>query len=107
MAENDRHAAGRKPYEVYEVLENDPTGEPTLRFACDELADAIDLALDYLRLDDPHRCEIAALEIVRAGTGPRDVVWSYSRSQVADRSVSLTSVWGFDPTRRWQLPAST
>jgi hypothetical protein len=106
MAENDRHAAGRKQYEVYEVLQNDATAKPSLRFSCDDLAAAIDLALDYLRLDDPLRCEIATLEIVDADAVGREVVWSYSRSQVPDRSDSLTSLLGFDPGRRWQLPAS-
>jgi hypothetical protein len=106
MAENHRHAAGRKPYEVYEVLENDTGAPPSLRFGCDDLGSAIDLALDYLRLDDPERCQIATLEIVKVGPAGREVVWSYSRNHVADRCDSLTSLWGFDPSRRWQLPAS-
>jgi hypothetical protein len=104
MAENDRHAAGRNRYEVFEVLENDPKARPSLRFTCDRLADAIDLALDYLRLDDPLRSEISALEILKVGAVGREVVWTYNRSQVTDRRESLMSVWGFDPTRPWRLP---
>jgi hypothetical protein len=106
MAENHRHAAGQNRYEVYEVLANDQAQEPSLRFTCSSLAAAIDLALDYLRLDDPLRCEIALLEIVRVDPVGREALWTYSSSRLADEREDPISVWGFDPARNWRLPAS-
>jgi hypothetical protein len=53
MVEDTRHAAGHTTYEVHEILEGEPAVDLGLRFSSCDFSDAIELALDYLRPEDP------------------------------------------------------
>ena len=109
MADNLRHAAGHTTYEVHEVLE-DPRrqsgGRPGIRFSSHDFAEAIELALDLLESEDPERNKVSALQIVRVQGDRHDVVWSYSHSLAPASRDDLIRLWGFDPTRPWNVPSS-
>lgn len=103
MAENECHAAGQTTYDVHEVLEDAPAAE--LRFSCDELAEAIDFALDYLLSQDPLR-EVAVLHIVKRTPEHSEVVWSYRKELAPAEREDPVKRWGFHPAQTWSLPAA-
>jgi hypothetical protein len=103
MAENECHAAGQTTYDVHEVLEDAPAAE--LRFSCDELAEAIDFALDYLLSQDPLR-EVAVLHIVKRTPEHSEVVWSYRADLAPAEHEDQVRRWGFHPAQTWRLPAA-
>jgi hypothetical protein len=106
MVEDTRHAAGHTTYEVHEILEGDPAVDLGLRFSSADFSDAIELALDYLRPEEPSGREISALEIVKVEGDRREVVWSYSRSGAPASHEDLIRLWGADPTQSWNVPPS-
>jgi hypothetical protein len=106
MADNLRHAAGHTTYEVHEVLEDNPAADLGIRFSSHDFAEAIELALDFLESEDPERNKVSALQIVRVQGDRHDVVWSYSHSLAPASRDDLIRLWGFDPTRPWNVPSS-
>ena len=102
-----RHAAAGQPtYEVQELSEGDPPLRLGLRYSTPDYGAAVEYACEYLERRDPHRTgEISALEIVRvAPDGKRESVWQYSHEKRTTPQVDLVGRWGFDVTRRWDVP---
>jgi hypothetical protein len=104
MAEELRHAAGRGRYEVREILDGDAGLDMAILFRCDDYAQAVEFALDYLGRRDPRRTgAVGGLQVLKEEDGRRETAWTYSPTAEANRPDPV-SVWGFDVTKRWSAP---
>ena len=106
MAAHLRHAAGQATYEVREVLDGDPAVDSGILYRCADYVRAVEFAFEYLGRRDPSRAgAVRGLEVVKNDRGKRETVWTYAHSAQTDRS-DPSRKWGFDVTRRWQVPAT-
>jgi hypothetical protein len=107
MAEDLRHAAGQATYEVSEVLDGDPSVELGVLFRCADYVHAVEFVFDFLERRDPRReGTVGGLLVVKHEQGRRETVWAYSHSAQESRPDPARK-WGFDVTRRWQLPPAS
>jgi hypothetical protein len=107
MAEDLRHAAGRPTYEVREILDGDAWVDMGILYRCHDYAEAVEFAFDYLGRRDPRRTgAVGGLQVVKADDrGRRETVWTYDHTERESRPDPV-QVWGFDVTRRWNLPTA-
>jgi hypothetical protein len=105
MAEDLRHAAGRPTYEVREILDGDAWVDMGILYRCHDYVEAVEFALDYLGRRDPRRTgAVGGLQVIKNGDrGRRETVWTYDHAE-QDTRPDPVQVWGFDVTRRWNLP---
>jgi hypothetical protein len=106
MAEELRHAAGQATYEVHEVLDGDSSVELNVLFRCADYGLAVEFAFEVLGRRDPQRDgTVGGLQVVKLERGRSETVWTYTHSAQESRP-DPTRQWGFDVTRRWQLPTA-
>jgi hypothetical protein len=105
MAEDLRHAAGRPTYEVREILDGDAWVDMGILYRCHDYVEAVEFAFDYLGRRDPRRTgAVGGLHVIKNDDrGRRETVWTYDHAEQESRPDPV-QVWGFDVTRRWNLP---
>jgi len=105
MAEDLRHAAGRPTYEVREILDGDAWVDMGILYRCQDYAEAVEFAFDYLGRRDPRRTgAVGGLQVIKNGDrGRRETVWTYNHTE-QESPPDPIQVWGYDVTRRWTLP---
>jgi hypothetical protein len=104
MAEDVRHAAGQATYEVREILDGDEWLDMGVLYRCEDYAQAVDFAFDYLGRRDPGRTgAVGGLQVIKGEHGRRETVWTYDPT-AQDSRPDPVRVFGFDVTRRWTVP---
>ena len=105
MAEDLRHAAGQATYEVREILDGDAWVDMGILYRCHDYGEAVEFAFDYLGRRDPQRTgAVGGLHVIKNDDrGRRETVWTYDHAAQESRPDPF-QVWGFDVTRRWNLP---
>ena len=105
MAEDLRHAAGQATYEAREILDGDAGMDMGVLYHCNDYAQAVDFAFDYLGRRDPRRTgAVGGLHVIKTENGRRETVWTYDHAAQQDRQDPV-QMFGFDVTRRWSIPS--